>query len=624
MRNFEERRFTILLIFITVLVIFSIRLFYMQIINDYWKDRAAQISEYKVYTYPPRGIIYDRNGKKMVENKTFYDLMVIPKYLKEIDTTAFCKLVGITKEQFIKKINEAKKYSRYVPSPFEKQISSDNFERISEELYKYPGFYAQERMLRGYSQEIGAHVLGYISEVDSTDIKANPYYRSGDFIGKKGLEQAYEYELRGVRGVKYILKDAIGNETGSFENGKYDTAAMQGHNLYCTIDANLQAYGEMLMQNKKGSIVCIEPSSGEILALISAPTYNPSLMTGREKGKNYLTLLRNDSLKPLYNRAIQAMYPPGSIFKMVQSLIALEEGVITTHTGFSCDKSLVGCHAHPTANDLKKAIQFSCNPYFYQTTRRIIQQGKSKNAFIDSELGLAKWTKYMHSFGLGIDLGIDMPSVKKGFIPDTAFYNQPWPKGHGKHRWAFSTIYSISIGQGEVLVTPLQMANIAAIIANRGYYYIPHFIKGIGEKGNIPEYFLKKNHTLVSKTHFEFVADAMRAVVEEPGGTGGRAKIPGITVCGKTGTAENPHGEDHAVFIAFAPMENPKIAISVYVENAGFGGVWAAPIASLMMEKYIKGSVSDTLKEKQIKDAVILDTKKYKATLSSKKKKRNR
>lgn len=589
----------------------------MQLFTEKWSKRAAEISEYKLYTYAPRGIIYDRKGNKLVENKTFYDLMVTPGKMKEMDTLAFCRLVGVSKEDFDKKINSAKNYSYNIPSEFEKQISADNFEVISEELYKYPGFFAQERTMRGYRKEIGAHVFGYLSEVSPEDIEKNPYYRPRDYMGKKGLEQSYEEVLRGERGVRYLLKDAVGNESGSFENGKYDTMAVPGKNIYCSIDAVLQEYGEQLMQNKKGSIVCIEPESGEILALVSSPTYAPSLMTGREKGKNYYALLNNDSLKPLYNRAIQAMYPPGSIFKMAQALIGLQEGVITLNTGFPCDKSLVGCHNHPTAVNLEKAIQYSCNPYFFRATQRLIQQGESRSIFKDSELGLRKWTAYMHDFGFGVDLGADIPSLKKGFIPHVDFYD----KYYGKGRWAFSTIYSISIGQGEVLVVPMQMANFTAIIANRGYYITPHFIKGIGDMGDIPEEFRKKKKTKINSEFFEPLVEAMRAVVEEPGGTAASAKLPGITVCGKTGTAQNPHGEDHSVFIAFAPKDNPKIAISVYVENAGFGGTWAAPIASLMIEKYLTGTVTDTIKERRMMDAVILDVKKEKATTNAKSRK---
>lgn len=609
MNNFDNRKYVLLLIFISIALIFISRLFYMQLVTDKYYKRAIEISEDKIYTYPARGIIYDRYGNKLVENKYYYDLMVkASEVSKDLDVDAFCKILGISKQQFEKRLNDAKDNNFYIPYLFEKQISLEEHHRIEEQLYRFPGFYWQNRTFRGYRSEIGSHLLGYIGEISQQELDRDTiekYYRKFDFVGKSGLELFYEKEFRGKRGVRYILRDAIGVESGKFENGKYDTVATPGLNLYSTIDATLQEYGEKLMTNKVGSIVAIEPETGEILAMISSPRYDPSLMTGRKKGENYLRLLYNDSLKPLYNRAISATYPPGSIFKMVQALVGLEEKVIDFNTGFACNKELVNCHSHPSASNLEMAIMMSCNPYFYMTTRRIIQQGKSRSHFKDSEIGLERWVKYMNSFGFGVflDSDIPMPKTGKGFIPDVAFYD----KYHGKGRWAFSTIYSISIGQGEVTVVPLQMANLAAIIANRGYYITPHFIRGINKKGNIPEKYKKKNYTMVSQEYFEPVVEAMRKVVEEQGGTASMARTKDITICGKTGTAQNPHGEDHSVFIAFAPKDNPKIAISVYVENAGFGGLWAAPIASLMIEKYLKGTISDTLKEKRIIDKVILN-----------------
>ncbi len=629
MKNFENRKFVILLIFVTVALIFLVRLVFMQLVSEKWHKRAAEISEYKIYTYAPRGVIYDRNGEKLVENRTFYDLLVTPRKLRSavrknqeqgivpaFDTLGFCQLVGITPEKFEEKLNAAKNYSWYIPSEFENQISADNFEIISEQLYKYPGFEAQERTLRGYRREIGAHIFGYIGEVNKDHIKKDPYYRPRDYIGIQGLERTYENVLRGKRGVRYLLKDAIGKESSSYEDGKYDTLAVPGEDLYSSLDAVLQEYGEKLMRNKRGSIVCIEPATGEILAMVSSPSYSPSLMTGREKGKNYLELSK-DSSTPLFNRATQAMYPPGSIFKMAQALVALEEGVINFNTGFPCSRELVGCHNHPPASNLKLAVQYSCNPYFYRSTQRVIQRGQVKSIFKDSELGLERWAGHMNSLGFGERLETDMPSVNKGFIPHPEFYDHHY----GKWRWAFSTIYSISIGQGEVMVVPLQMANFTAIIANRGYYYTPHFIRGIGKPGEIPEQYRHKKQPMIDSSYYEPLVDAMRAVVEDPGGTGSSARIPGITVCGKTGTVQNPHGQDHSVFIAFAPMDNPKIAISVYVENAGFGGTWAAPISSLMIEKYLTGSVRDTIKEQRILNAVILDVQKHKATTNAKSRK---
>lgn len=627
MNNFDNRKYVLLLIFISIAVIFIVRLFYMQLVTDKYYNRAIEISEYKIYTYPARGIIYDRYGNKLVENKSYYDLMVkASEVSKDLDVEAFCKLLGISKEQFEKRLNDAKNNNFYIPYVFEKQISLEDHQRIEEQLYRFPGFYWQNRTFRGYRSEIASHLLGYIGEISQSELdndSIEKYYRKFDFVGKSGVELFYEKEFRGKRGIRYILRDAIGVESGKFEEGKFDIKAEPGLNLYSTIDANLQEYGEKLMTNKVGSIVCIEPATGEILTMISSPRYDPSLMTGRKKGENYLKLLYNDSLKPLYNRAISATYPPGSIFKMVQALVGLQEKVIDFNTGFVCNKTLVGCHNHPNASNLEMAIQFSCNPYFYMVTRRIIQQGKSRSHFKDSEIGLNVWEKYMHSFGFGVYLETDIPLPRtgKGFIPNVDFYD----KYHGKGRWAYSSIYSISIGQGEVTVIPLQMANLAATIANRGYFITPHFIKGISKKGNIPEKYKKKNYTMVNQSYFEPVVEAMRRVVEEMGGTASMARTKDIVVCGKTGTAQNPHGEDHSVFIAFAPKDNPKIAISVYVENAGFGGLWAAPIASLMIEKYLKGNVTDTIKEKRIIDQVILNlkppkggfTKKYLDSLNS-------
>ena len=599
----ENRRVVVILIIASVAVIFIARLMYMQLFTDKWSIRAEQISEYKMYTYPARGIIYDRKGKKLVENTTFYDLILRANQLKEFDTLSLAKLLNIPLEEARKKIKSARKYSYYLPYEFVKQIRASQFEVISEQLYKYPGFYAQERTMRGYPKETAANLLGYIKEVDSSDIKKNAYYRARDYIGKGGIEEAYEADLRGIRGVQYILKDAIGEESGRYAGGKFDTLAVPGKNVYSSIDADLQEYGEMLMQNKIGSVVAIEPQTGEILCMISAPSYAPSLLVGREKGKNLMALLRNDSLQPLYNRPIQARYPPGSVFKMMQALAGLDLGVIDINTGFPCNKSLVGCHNHPSAANVYQAIQYSCNPYFYMTGKRIINRHLSRSIFKDTELGLPAWTDYMKSFGFGTKLETDIPSVKSGFIPDVEHYNKLFRKGG----WAYSTIYSISIGQGEVTVIPLQLANFAAIIANRGYYITPHLVKGVGKEKKIDPKFQNKHYTKVKAEHFDPIVEAMRRAVNEPGGTGGQARLKNVIVCGKTGTAQNPHGEDHSVFLSFAPMDNPKIAMIVYVENGGWGGSVAAPIAGLMIDKYLNGTVTDTVKERKIREMVLLD-----------------
>lgn len=450
--------------------------------------------------------------------------------------------------------------------------------------------------MRDYPYPHGGNIFGYLNEIRPYELNADRnFYNVGDFIGRAGLERYYEKELRGQKGTRFILSSARGKVVDNFADGKLDTMAAQGPSLYLGIDIDLQAYGELLMQNKIGAIVAIEPATGEIIAMVSSPSYDPNLMVGsRNISKNYKAL-NKDTLKPFYPRPLAAEYPPGSILKTVQALVGLQEGVITENTSFPCNKNLVGCHNHPTAQNIQQAIQFSCNPYFYYETKRIIQQGKDPSIYKDAALGLSVWEEYMHSFGLGHKPETDIYGLRGGVIPNVAYYNR-W---YGEYRWAFSTIRSNSIGQGEVKVTPLQMANLAAIIANRGYYYEPHLVSSIGQKGPLQKFTVKKK-TMVNKEHYGAIVEGMRRVVNEPGGTARRARIKDIVVAGKTGTAQNPHGEDHSVFMAFAPIENPQIAIAVFVENAGFGGTWAAPIASLMIEKYLTGEITDERKEKRI------------------------
>ena len=605
MIDLSNRKFIIGLIFLLIGIIYLLRLFNIQIWNNKYKLDSDNNVLREIIQYPARGLIYDRNGELLVYNEAAYDLMVIPQQVKNMDTLGLCNLLEIKKNEFLDKFNTAQDYSKYKPSTFVKEISSLSYASIQEQLFKYPGFFVQTRTLRKYPRNSAAHILGYIGEVNQSVIDKNHYYRSGDYIGKSGIESSYEDLLRGTRGVKRILVDVHNREKGSYQNGLTDTAAVTGTTIYTSIDIKLQEYGEQLMKNKIGSIVAIDPETGEILSLISSPNYNPNLLVGRDVQKNY-PALSTDSLNPLFNRAIMAKYPPGSIFKTVQALVALEEGVISENTGFPCIKSLVNCHNHPPANNVSESIKMSCNPYYYQVFRREIQQKRSKSIFKDSEIGLGIWSKKVKKFGFGIDMGVDFPGVKSGFVPDVAFYN----KWYGEGRWAFSTIYSLSIGQGEVGVIPLQMANLSAIIANRGYYYIPHFIKKIDKTEKIPSQFTKKQYVGVHQKYFNLVVDGMYRVVNEPGGTARRAKInDSILVCGKTGTAQNPHGEDHSAFIAFAPKDHPKIAIAVYVENAGFGGTWAAPIASLMMELYLTGTIAkDNIeKEKRIVEANLMN-----------------
>lgn len=602
MNNLSDRKIVISFIFIIVGLIFIIRLFYVQIINDKYKIDSDQNVLREVIQYPARGLIYDRNGILLVYNEAAYDLMIVPKQVKEMDTLSFCKLLGIEIESFRTKFKKASDYSRYKPSVLEKEISSKEYGKIQEKLFEFPGFYAQTRTLRKYPRESAAHVLGYIGEVDQQIIDNDSYYKSGDYIGKSGIELSYESLLRGKRGVKRVLVDVHNREKGSYLDGEMDTMAVTGSTIYLSIDAVIQEYGEKLMQNKRGSIVAIEPSTGEILALVSAPAYNPNLLVGRDVKKNY-PVLSNDELKPLFNRALMASYPPGSTFKTIQALIGMQDGVITENSGFPCIKSNVGCHNHPNATSVTESIKMSCNPYYFNVFRKILLQGKSTSLFKDSEIGLAKWSKQVKKFGLGERLETDLPAIKKGFIPDVAFYD----KWYGKGRWAFSTIYSLSIGQGEVGVVPLQMANLSAILSNRGYYYTPHLLKRIDKTDTIPQIFRRKHDVGIEKQYFNPVIEGMLKVVYEAGGTARQARIDSIDVCGKTGTAQNPHGEDHSIFIAFAPKDNPKIAIAVYIENAGFGGTWAAPIASLIMEKYLKGSIKDTIKENRILNANLME-----------------
>ncbi len=602
MNNLSDRKIVIALIFLIVGLIFIIRLFNVQIINDKYKIDSDQNVLREVIQYPARGLIYDRNGILLVYNEAAYDLMVVPRLVKEMDTLAFCQVLGIKLEDFRTKFYKARDYSRYKPSVFEKEISSKEYAKIQEKLFEYQGFYAQTRTLRKYPRESAAHVLGYIGEVNQNIIDNDSYYKSGDYIGKSGIELSYESLLRGKRGVKRVLVDVHNREKGSYLDGELDTMAVTGETIYLSIDAIIQEYGEKLMQNKRGSIVAIEPQTGEILALVSAPAYNPNLLVGRDVKKNY-PVLSNDELKPLFNRALMASYPPGSTFKTVQALIAMQDGVINENTGFPCNKSLVGCHNHPAAGDVTSSIKMSCNPYYFNVFRKIILQNKSKSLFKDSEIGLAQWSKHVKKFGLGVRLETDLPAVKKGFIPDVDFYDKWYGKGH----WAFSTIYSLSIGQGEIGVVPLQMANLSAILSNRGYFYTPHLLKRIEKTDTIPSIFRIKHNVGVESKYFIPIVEGMLKVTEEAGGTARRAKIDSIQVCGKTGTAQNPHGEDHSIFIAFAPKDNPKIAIAVYIENAGFGGTWAAPIASLIMEKYLTRNIKDTIKENRIFDANLME-----------------
>jgi len=594
MHDLSPRKQVVLFIFLSVGIIFLSRLFYIQIIDDSYKLSADNNVLRYITQYAARGLIYDRNGEILVYNQPAYDLMVIPRQVKSIDTADFCELINITKEEFAEKLKKCKSYSYYKPSVFQEQLSAETYAAFQEKLYKFSGFSVYHRTLRKYPHNTAANILGYISEVGGAQIKKDNYYKSGDYIGSSGIEQSYERQLRGKKGVKVFVVDVFNRIKGSFNDGNYDTLPEAGTNLTSTLDIELQKYGELLMQNKKGSVVAIEPSTGEILTMVTSPTYNPNLLVGRVRSENYL-ILQKDTLIPLFNRALMAQYPPGSIFKLIQAMVGMEDKVIFPNTMFTCNKALINCHNHPFPLDLHGSIQHSCNPYYYMVFKRILNQGKSQNRFIDSEIGLKNWRKHLQSFGLGGKLGIDIASEQAGNVPTSEYFD----KIYGHNHWKFETVYSLGIGQGEILVVPLQMTNLAAIFANRGYYITPHLIKNSNNKE-----FIQKKNTTVSPAHFEMLADAMQHVVER--GTARRARVDSISICGKTGTAENPHGEDHSVFIAFAPKENPKIAISVIVENSGFGGTWAAPIASLMIEKYLTNTISRPATEERILKADII------------------
>ncbi len=598
--NLEGRKFIFAAIVITIGLIFGARLFYLQVIDDSYKREAANMSERKVTVYPSRGLVFDRNHKLMVANVPVYDLMVVPGDVEEMDTVKFCEVVGITYEDFIERFEKAKNYSRRKPSVFEKQIPADDFTIIAEQLHKFKGFFAQSRTLRTYPESMAPHTLGYISEVNQRTIDKNPYYGAGDYIGASGLELIYEEELRGKRGVKYVVVDVYNNEKGRYKGGLYDTIAISGQDLVSTIDAEIQKYGELLMANKKGSVVAIEPATGEVLALVSNPAYDPNLLTGRIRNDNYKQLAK-DTLKPLFNRALMAYYPPGSTFKLLNALVGLEIGSLKPSYYYSCNRGYayanrkMGCHDHSSPVDLRQAITTSCNAYFANVFKNAIEH------YPTAEEGYGIWRDYMEDFNLGFKTGIDQPYEAKGFLPSTSYYD----RYHGQNRWKALTVLSLAIGQGELGVTPIQMANMCSILANRGYYYRPHLVKSLDGKSEIAPEYLEKMRTKISREHYETVVDAMENVVNF--GTGRGVKWDeDIPVCGKTGTAQNPHGKDHSIFIAFAPKDNPKIAVAVYVENVGFGSTWAAPIASLMMEKYLTREISRPKVEEKMFNANLI------------------
>ncbi len=567
---------------ILVALIFAVKLFSIQVLDTNYKLAAENNIVQKIIEYPFRGLLYDRNGQIVVHNTPVYDLMVIPKEVQIKDTLEFCSILGIELQDFEDRIVSARKYSAIHPSIFEGQLTNEQFARIQDRLVEFIGFNIRARTVRQYQYKGLANALGYIGEISRRQLQNDTtnIYRQGDFIGISGLEASYEQELRGQTGVSYKMVNVRGIEQGSFKNGEYDTLSVSGKDLMLTIDADLQSYAERLMEGKVGSVVALEPATGEILAFVSAPSYDPNILTGKNFSQNYLSL-EVDTLKPLFNRPLMAMYPPGSIFKTIQSLIALQEGVVTPTEEIYCDGTLITDHAPPGYYNMHEGIKRSSNNFFCQVFRRIIRQGVSENPFTDARLGVDKWKEYVQRFGLGVPLGIDLPNETPGNIPGSSYYNRLYGNG----RWGFSNIYSLSIGQGEILMNPIQMANVSAIIANKGFYYPPHMVKNY----DLSDKYKKQVQTGINEEYYDLVIEAMSEALR---GTAPRAIIRDIEICGKTGTAENPHGADHSVFMAFAPKENPQIAISVYVENAGWGGGAAASIASLLIEDYLKGEIT--------------------------------
>jgi len=573
----------------------------LQVLNNSFNTPTLNNSAVKVmYDYPERGYIFDRNGVLLVANQLSYDIMVIPREVKPMDTVAFCTLLKITKEEFIEKIEKASRYSTRIPSTFLQQVSKDDYASLQEILYKFKGFYIQKRSLREYPKNSAANVLGYISEVNETMINNNPKYHLGELIGTAGVEKTYEEVLRGTKGVKFIQRDRFNKEIGSFKNGIYDTLPISGNDITLTIDAVLQQYGEALMTNKRGGIVAIEPSTGEILAMVSMPTYDPNLMVGRDRSKNFTKLYLDTISKPLLDRGLQAQYPPGSPFKVISALVALQENVITTGSSIQCfggykygsgNGSFMRCHCETGGSPvaLNVAIYRSCNSYFANAYRKTIDK------FPTPTEGVNVWGKHAESFGLGNYLDNDLSVGQKGNIPNGNLYNKIYPNG----RWRSTATISNSIGQGEVLTTPIQLANMTAAIANEGFYYIPHIAKKIKGKP-LDKKFTTPIYTTIDKKHFKPVIEGLFDVFENPRGTARGSRVEGLEISGKTGTSENPHGQDHSIFIAFAPKDNPKIAIAVFVENGYWGSRWAGPIATLMIEKYLTGEIGRPLIEERM------------------------
>lgn len=580
----KDRSLIIRLFILLTAIIFSLRLFYIQILEDDYKIAAENNVIQKIVQYPFRGLVYDNKDSLVTYNSPVYDLMIVPKEARIKDTTAFCELLAIEREVLDERLQKAKRYSSILASKLIEQVSDSLFARLQDQLVNYPGFYVLPRTIRSYNTQSLANVLGYVGEVSSRDIRrdSSNYYRPGDYIGIGGIEKSYEKYLRGKRGISYNVVNVQGVIKDKYKGGKYDTLSEPGEGIRLTIDLALQQYAEKLMEDKIGSLVAIEPKTGRILAFVSAPSYDPQLLSGKNLGKNF-PALNQDKNKPLFNRPLQARYPPGSMFKTIQGVISMHDGVVTAEEIIRTDGSNIGDLAPPGPYNLIRAITKSSNNYFYLVMKRMVQQGIESSPFLDSRIGLEKWREYVSLFGLGRKLGVDLPNEYAGNIPTITYYDRVY----GAKRWKYSNIASLSIGQGELLVTPLQMANLGAILANRGYFITPHVVDAIEEWPN-PN--IKKEILPFDSALFTPVVKGMEQVIMA--GSGRRGYLPALQLVGKTSTVQNPHGEDHSGFMGFAPLDNPKIAVAAYVENAGQGGRAAVSVASLVAEKYVLDSIS--------------------------------
>ena len=580
--------------------IFIARLFYIQLIDERYTLNAANNAQRIEKVFAPRGVMLDRNGQVMASNQIAYDVEATPRLMKDVDTVRLAFLLGEEVDRLKRSLRKAKVYSPFRPSAILRGLTANDYARIQEEISFYPGIQLRRRILRKYITPTGGNVLGYVSEVNDYLLSKKPEYEMGDYIGISGIEASYEENLRGRAGRRYITVDNLNRDVGPLQGGKYDQKPVPGENLTLTLDATLQAYGELLMSGKRGSIVAIEPQTGEILALVSAPNYDPNALVGRYRSRNYSRLYTDSINKPLYDRGILAEYPPGSPFKVLNALIALQEGVVSPATQYTCidgyhfGRLHVGCHCKAGTLDLRGSISKSCNNYHCQILKKTLDK------YPTASQGLDQWNKHVTSFGLGQFLGVDLPTGRKGFVPNGAYYNRVYRTD----RWKSPTVISLAIGQGELVVTPIQLANVAAAMANRGYWYTPHVVRQVGSNPVDPEIFHFKHMTTIDPEHFDVIIQGMADVFES--GTARASRLEGLPIAGKTGTAENPHGQDHSIFMAFAPVDNPKIALAIIVENGYWGSRWAAPIASLMMEQYIHGQISRPALEKTMVEGSLV------------------